>query len=104
MTRHRPPSDGASPPRTPILVAGAASGGRLALVAQSLAPGHELPRHRHHWEDELVVVVSGTLAAWIDGARVETGAGGAIFLPRGSEHALRLSRIRRGDRGTRCRP
>lgn len=87
MTGHRPPRDGNSPPPATILVEGAVSGGRLALVELTPAPGQDLPRHRHHWEDELVVVAAGTLAAWIDGAWVEVGAGGTIFLPRGSEHA-----------------
>jgi quercetin dioxygenase-like cupin family protein len=88
MPRQSPPSDGALLQQTNVLVGGAASGGRIALVETPLQRGQELPRHRHHWEDELVFVVSGRLDVWLDGDWIEAGAGRTVFLPRGSDHAL----------------
>ena len=71
-----------------ILVGGAETGGRLALVTLVLMRGAEPPRHRHHWEDEALYVLDGELAIWLGGAwhRVPTGA--AILLPRGVEHGV----------------
>jgi quercetin dioxygenase-like cupin family protein len=88
MSSHSQASDAPTYQQTRVIVGGAASGGRVALVETRLRRGQELPRHRHHWEDELVVVVAGRLAVWIDGDWAEVVAGGTVFLPRGSEHAL----------------
>jgi hypothetical protein len=37
--------------------------------------------------DEALYALDGALRVWLDGSRVEAAAGGAVFLPRGVEHA-----------------
>ena len=71
-----------------VLVGGAETSGRLAIVALVLARGASLPRHRHHWEDEALYVLEGELAVWVAGERIAAPAGTAVLLPRGVDHAV----------------
>jgi quercetin dioxygenase-like cupin family protein len=78
-------------PRNPdlvVLVDGAATAGRLALLALTVARGDEPPRHRHHWEDEVLFVLAGALRVWRAGRSTAVPAGAAIFLARGVEHGF----------------
>lgn len=78
-------------PRGATLVGGEETGGRFALVETVEKRGAELPRHLHHWEDETLYVLEGSLAVWVAGGWVEVPAGAAVFLARGVEHALCVS-------------
>ena len=71
-----------------VLLAGAETGGRLAVVETVEARGAALPLHRHHWEDEVLYVVAGELAVRLGGAWRRVPAGAAVLLPRGVEHAV----------------
>lgn len=82
------PAPMTSAPTVTILVEGAATGGRLALLALTVARGAEPPRHRHHWEDEALYVLAGALRVWVGGAWVAAPTGAAVFLPRGGEHGF----------------
>jgi quercetin dioxygenase-like cupin family protein len=88
MTSVDAPAPVSHTPDLVILVDGAASAGRLALLALTVARGEEPPRHRHLWEDEAIVVLAGTLRVWIAGRSAEVPTGAAIFLPRGVEHGF----------------
>ncbi len=81
-------ADGAPTRRAAVLVAGEASGGRVALVETVEVRGSEPPRHRHHWEDELLYVLDGTLHVCIGSESVTAPAGTAVLLPRGIDHAF----------------
>ena len=74
--------------RVSILVAGEETGGRFALVETVEERGSEAPRHLHHWEDETLYVLEGSLSVWVAGRWLEAPAGAAVFLARGVEHAL----------------
>ena len=74
--------------RAAVLVGGAETGGRLAIVALTLARGAEPPRHRHHWEDEALYVLEGALAVCLGDAWHHVPAGAALLLPRGVEHGV----------------
>ena len=87
MAIHHPAPDGAPARHVAILVAGEASGGRVALVETVEVRGSEPPRHRHHWEDELLYVLEGTLHVCIGSESVTAPAGTAVLLPRGIDHA-----------------
>ncbi len=71
-----------------ILVNGAETGGRFALVEMVEVRGAGLPRHLHHWEDEVLYVLEGELAVCVAGEWVAAPAGTAVLLPRGVEHAV----------------
>lgn len=82
------PSPPAREARVAVLVAGAETGDRFALIETVEEPGAEPPRHIHHREDEALYVLEGTLYVWIAGRWVEVPAGAAVFLPRGIEHTF----------------
>jgi quercetin dioxygenase-like cupin family protein len=85
------PGDGRCPaerPRTAVLLGGAETGGRLAIVELILARGATAPRHRHDREDEALYVLAGELAVCIGEEWRGVPAGAAIFLPRGVEHGV----------------
>jgi uncharacterized cupin superfamily protein len=77
-----------------IRLAGADTGGRLAVVEHDLAPGAlGAQPHVHHAHEEAFVVLAGeiTFDVVVDGrARGEVvGAGGAVTVPRGAAHGFR---------------
>lgn len=73
-----------------ILMSGAETGGRFALIQMIVRREHEPPTHLHAREDEVVYVVEGTIVVSVDGERSEYKAGEAVFLPRGQEHGYLL--------------
>ncbi len=82
------PSLAAREPGLTVLVDGATTGGRFALLALTVARGAEPPRHRHHWEDEALYVLAGALRVWVGDTWCEAPVGAAVFLPRGVEHGF----------------
>ena len=74
-----------------VLVGGAETGGRLAIVEEVLWRGAELPRHLHHWEDEALYVLDGELAICLGGEWRRVPVGAAILLPSGIEHAVAVA-------------
>lgn len=74
-----------------VLISRKETSGRFALVETIERHGHELPAHRHHWEDKTIYVLEGALAIAIAGTWVRVPAGAAVFLPRGVEHAYAVT-------------
>jgi quercetin dioxygenase-like cupin family protein len=73
-----------------VLVSGAETAGRVAVVETRIAAGQEPPRHMHSHEDELVIVLEGHVQFQRDGAHVDGPAGACLFLPRGSDHSFTI--------------
>jgi quercetin dioxygenase-like cupin family protein len=71
-----------------VLVTGAETSGRIALIEILGRRSAASPRHRHHWEDEFVYVLEGEVAFDVDGQRFLRPAGTGLFLPVGREHAF----------------
>lgn len=68
---------------------GAASGGRFALVEQTIPPrALAAPMHVHEREDEYSFVLVGRLGAQIGEEVVEAGPGELVLKPRGIPHAF----------------
>jgi hypothetical protein len=61
------------------------------LLAREKVSSVSRPRHLHHWEDETLYVLEGSLSVWVAGRWVEAPAGAAVFLARGVEHALAVA-------------
>lgn len=76
--------------QTRILMAGAQTGGRFALIQMVIRREHEPPRHIHVREDEVLYVVEGTIIVSVGGEREEYSTGDAVYLPRGVEHGYAL--------------
>jgi quercetin dioxygenase-like cupin family protein len=72
---------------TTVLVGGAQTGGKLALLEVRVGRDMVLPVHLHHWDDEIVYVLEGEVTFHLDGERRPGPAGTCLLLPRGSEHS-----------------
>jgi quercetin dioxygenase-like cupin family protein len=67
---------------------GESSGGRFALVEQTIPPrALAAPIHTHEREDEYSFVLAGRLGAQIGDEVVEAGPGDLVLKPRGIPHA-----------------
>ncbi len=71
-----------------ILVGAEATAGRLALLELVERPGGEPPCHRHYWEDELLYVLEGELALFIESKWLAVPTGRAVMVPRRVEHTF----------------
>jgi mannose-6-phosphate isomerase-like protein (cupin superfamily) len=62
--------------------------GAMCLDLKGTLPPHQdgPPLHIHHYEQEEVTVVAGTLSAEVDGRHLQVEAGGTALLPMGSAH------------------
>lgn len=88
MDRLTDPGHDTLPSGNAVLVIGAQTGGRFALIATIERPGAEPLLHCHHWEDEVLYVLDGTLAVFCDGVWTQQGSGAAVVLSRGSQHTF----------------
>lgn len=70
-----------------LLIGGAETGGKLALLEVCVGRDTLVPLHLHHWEDEIIYVLEGEVMFHLDGVRRAGPAGTRVLLPRGSEHA-----------------
>ena len=70
-----------------VLVSGEQTQGRFAAIETRERPGAEPPRHVHHREDELIVVLDGRVTFDRAGERLTRCAGTWLFLARGCEHS-----------------
>ena len=74
-----------------LLAKSESNGGAFSLIHLTASPDFATPYHRHHTEDEAFYVLDGEITAICDGEKTVLGAGGYIFLPRGSSHGFRSS-------------
>ena len=81
-------AEGGRPVR--VVVSGADTDGRFALVETRERPGGEPPLHAHTREDEVVYVLEGRVTVSVEGERRDCPTGAAVLLPRGREHAFRV--------------
>ncbi len=66
------------------------SGGAMSIV-DSLSPVNSgPPRHVHHNEDEIFVMLSGTCKVWVEGVETIVHPGESLFVPRGREHTFKV--------------
>ena len=65
------------------------TGGNLALGLCTTAPGGGPPPHVHHKEDELFIIVEGTMSFWANNEWRDLGPGGVVFLPRDVPHTFK---------------
>ena len=72
-----------------LMLGGAESGGRFALVEHPLPPRHlAAPLHRHSREDEYSFVLEGRLGALLGDEVVYAGPGDLVFKPRNQWHTF----------------
>ena len=68
---------------------GADTGGAVAVLEATTAPGERADPHVHHDNDECFYVLEGRVRFEVGGQTVEAAAGAFVFVPRGTVHAAR---------------
>jgi quercetin dioxygenase-like cupin family protein len=66
------------------------SGGSMSVLDTVSPHGWGPPRHIHHAEDEIFVILSGECEFWLEGETFTRGPGETAFIPRGKEHTFRV--------------
>ena len=66
------------------------TGGAMSIV-DSLSPVNSgPPRHIHHAEDEVLMILTGQCQFWMEGEEFTRGPGEVAFIPRGKEHTFKV--------------
>jgi len=53
----------------------------LVMVTEDMAPGDEIPTHKHLAQDEILYIVKGTVHAHVGDQEHDLHAGGTVFIP-----------------------
>lgn len=53
----------------------------LVMVTEDIAPGYEIPTHKHLGPDEILFIVRGTVHAHVGDQERDLHAGGTVFIP-----------------------
>ncbi len=74
--------------RMRVRIGSDATGGRLTVLENVVAPGAAAPMHFHHDADELFIVLSGQFRVTTGTEQIDAGPGSAVFAPQGAAHAF----------------
>ena len=67
-----------------------ASGNAMSITDSTSPPGSGPPRHIHHREDEVFVILTGECDFIVGDERFRRGDGETAFIPRGTEHTFKV--------------
>jgi mannose-6-phosphate isomerase-like protein (cupin superfamily) len=90
--RTRRPREGVASPATEFLLKfGPKTNGskHLLIFTEELRPGAVIPKHRHHKEDEVILVQSGRAHVWLGDKEYDAEAGAMVFIPAGTWISLK---------------
>ena len=82
--RTRKPREGVSSPSTDFLlkIGPKTSGSKhLLLFTEEVAPGAAIPKHKHHREEEILLIQTGTAHVWLGDKEYDARAGALVFIP-----------------------
>src|SRR5262252_4403639 len=82
--RTRKPREGVSSPSTDFLlkIGPKTSGSKHLLVfTEEVAPGAAIPKHKHHGEEEILLIQAGTAHVWLGDKEYDARAGALVFIP-----------------------
>jgi mannose-6-phosphate isomerase-like protein (cupin superfamily) len=68
----------------------AETGGAMSIVDAIHEPGTGPGRHIHTTHDEIFVVLAGRLRFAVGDTIIDRGPGGAVFVPRGTDHTFQV--------------
>jgi quercetin dioxygenase-like cupin family protein len=71
-----------------ILARAETTDGTLTAIENEVAPMQGPPEHVHEREDEMYLVLEGTIRSKADGRYFEVPAGSFMFIPRGTPHCF----------------
>jgi quercetin dioxygenase-like cupin family protein len=69
------------------VVTTAATEGRLVVLTVDMAPGVHVDEHTHEAEDQITIVISGSVGARVGTEELQLTDGSIAFLPRGIPHS-----------------
>lgn len=72
-----------------VMLGGTQTSNQLAVVSAETPPGLGPPPHIHRDEDELFLVLEGSISYFSGGQWTRVRPGGAVWLPRNSLHTYR---------------
>jgi uncharacterized cupin superfamily protein len=72
-----------------VMLRGEQTGGAFTALFDETPPGGGPPIHVHSKEDELFLIVEGTVSFFANDLWTDVGPGGAVFMPRGTPHTYR---------------
>ena len=82
--RTRRPREGVASPSTDFLlkIGPKTSGSKhLLLFTEEVAPGAAIPRHKHHGEEEILLIQTGSAHVWLGDQEYDAQAGALVFIP-----------------------
>ena len=74
-----------------VKLTGKDTGGQLTTIIQHLAPGLEVPAHKHTNEDEHFYLIEGEVTFEVGNEKHSLKGGDMIFLPKHIPHSLKVT-------------
>jgi mannose-6-phosphate isomerase-like protein (cupin superfamily) len=93
LRTRRPRENVASPGSDFLLKVSQKSNGskHLLLGTEEIPPGAVIPKHRHHTEDEILLIQTGNAHVWLGDKEYDTEPGALVFIPAGTWISLKNS-------------
>jgi mannose-6-phosphate isomerase-like protein (cupin superfamily) len=82
--RTRRPREGVTSPSTDFLlkIGPKTSGSKhLLLFTEEVPPGAVIPKHKHHAEDEILLIQTGSAHVWLGDKEYDAQPGALVFIP-----------------------
>ena len=82
--RTRRPREGVSSPASEFLlkIGPKTSGSKhLLLFTEEIPPGAAIPKHKHHGEEEILLIETGTAHVWLGDKEYDALPGALVFIP-----------------------
>ena len=82
--RTRRPREGVASPSSEFLlkIGPKTSGSKhLLLFTEEIPPGAAIPKHKHHGEDEILLIQTGSARVWLGDKEYDAQPGALIFIP-----------------------
>jgi mannose-6-phosphate isomerase-like protein (cupin superfamily) len=82
--RTRRPREGVSSPSSDFIIkiGPKASGSKHLLVfTEEMLPGAAIPKHRHHGEEEVILIQTGSAHVWLGDKEYDARPGALVFIP-----------------------
>jgi mannose-6-phosphate isomerase-like protein (cupin superfamily) len=93
LRTRRPRENVASPSSDFLLKVSQKTNGskHLLLGTEEIPPGAVIPKHRHHAEDEILLIQTGNAHVWLGDKEYDAEPGALVFIPAGTWISLKNS-------------
>jgi len=90
--RTRRPREGVASPTSEfvIKISPKTNGSKhLLLGTEEIPPGAAIPKHKHHGEEEILLIETGNAHVWLGEKEYDAAAGAVVFIPAGTWISLK---------------